>query len=115
MIGAEVTYHPFFRLRVMKYWSSIWLTDGRLPEPATDQTLLTRLTIVHLPGCASSTTLGPMLNLPCPRTSLVAVGIVNTGPIPQISFPCLRGERKNVGFMSPSPYSPPVFWFEKGC
>ena len=32
MIGAEVTYHPFFRLRVMKYWSSIWLTDGRLPE-----------------------------------------------------------------------------------
>ena len=67
MIGAEVTYHPFFKLRVMKYWSSIWLTDGRLPEPATDQTLFTRLTIVHLPGCTNTTADGPILNLPCPE------------------------------------------------
>src|SRR5260221_11318378 len=95
MIGAEVTYHPFFRLRVMKYWSSIWLTDGRLPEPATDQTLFTRLTIVHLPGCTNTTADGPMLNLPCPRTWSVAVGIVYAGPIPNISFPGLRGVRNN--------------------
>jgi hypothetical protein len=42
--------------------------------------------------------------------SLVAVGITNAGPAPQITLPGLEGEKKKVGFMSPSPYSPPVFW-----
>jgi hypothetical protein len=37
------------------------------------------------------------------------------GPTPQIRFPGLRGDIKNVGTMSPSPYSPPVFWFGYGC
>src|SRR5271157_3095485 len=99
----------------MKYCSNIWLTGGRLPEPATDQTLLTSAPIVQCSGCASATNEGPMLNLPCPRMSLVAVGITNVGPAPQITLPGLNGDRKNVGFMSPKPNSPPVGWLGYGC
>src|SRR5215471_16623503 len=94
----------------MKYWFSIWLTGGRLPEPATHHTLFTRSPSVHLPGWARTTTDGPRLNFPCPKIVLVAVGITMAGPTPQINFPGLRGERKKVGTISPSPYSPPVFW-----
>src|SRR5260370_42423035 len=87
MIGDVVTYHPFFKLRVMKYWSSIWLTDGRLPEPATDQTLFTRLTIVHLPGCTNNTADCPTLNLPCPWAWSVTLGTASAAPMPHISLP----------------------------
>ena len=41
--------------------------------------------------------------------------MTNAGPTPQINLPGLAGERKNVGFMSPRPYAPPVFWFGYGC
>lgn len=70
--------------------------------------LLPRPPSVRLPG-ASATTDGPMLNLPCPRMVFVVVEIVDAVPAPQVSLPGLRGEWKNMGTMSPSPYSPPVF------
>src|SRR5580704_11069013 len=56
-----------------------------------------------------------MLNFPCPRIWLVAVGITNAGPPPQISLPGLAGDRKNVGFISPKPYWPPVGSPGYGC
>ncbi len=93
----------------MKYWSVIWLTAGRLPEPAKDQTLLTRTPRVQWPGCRSATTEGPTLTLPWPRRLLVAVGKAQAGPTPQMSLPGLAGERKKVGLMSPKPNSPPVY------
>src|ERR1019366_3264729 len=99
----------------MKYCSSIWLTGGRLPEPATDQTLLMSVPMVQCPGWVRRTTEGPRLNLPWPRMALVAVGITNAGPTPQISLPGLPGDRKNDGFMSPKPNSPPLFWLGYGC
>src|SRR5579863_4354757 len=90
----------------MKYWNSIWFTAGRLDCPANDQTLFTSPPSVHFPGCASTTTEGPMLHFPCPNTGLVAVGNTNVGPTPQITFPGFAGDRKNDGFKSPNPYAP---------
>src|SRR5215469_10465725 len=99
----------------MKYCIRNWFTDGRLPVPATLQTLLTSTPRVQCPGCVNKTALGPMLNLPWPRIVLVAVGITNAGPMPQINFPGFPGERKREGFKSPKPYSPPVGALEYGC
>ena len=36
----------------------------------------------------------------------MAVGNWKTGPAPQINFPGFFGDMKNVGTMSPKPYSP---------
>src|ERR1035441_5644719 len=99
----------------MKYCSRNWLTGARPLLPATDQTLLASAPTVQCPGWASATNDGPRLNWPCPVMSLVAVGRMNVGPTPQMILPGLAGERKNEGFMSPSPYSPPVFWLGYGC
>src|SRR5579863_6579355 len=90
----------------MKYWNNIWLTSGRLDCPANEKTLFTSPPSVHLPGWASTTTLGPMLHFPCPSTGLVAVGSATAVPTPQISFPGLAGDRKNEGFRSPNPFPP---------
>src|SRR4051794_26307068 len=93
----------------MKYCNIIWLTSVRSESPATDQTLLTNAPIVQFPGCINDTTEGPIPNLPCPSTRLVAVGNWNTGPTPQVSLLDFAGERKNVGVMSPKPNTPAVF------
>src|SRR5579862_7152431 len=99
----------------MKYWNTIWFTSARSDWPANENTLFTSAPSVHLPGCASTTTEGPMLHFPCPNVLLVAVGNTIAVPTPQMSLPGFAGERKNDGFRSPNPYAPwSTGWFEMG-
>src|SRR5579862_472907 len=90
----------------MKYWNTIWFTSGRLDCPASEKTLFTSPPTVHLPGCISTTTDGPMLHFPCPNIGFVAVGNTSAAPPPQMIRPAFAGDRKNVGFKSPNPYAP---------
>src|SRR6267143_3568732 len=102
----------------MQYCSRNCLINGRLPEPATDQTLFTSAPRVQCPGCVNATADGPIPSLPCPRNVFVAVGNWKTGPAPQITFPDFFGVRKNVGTMSPKPYTPVSGvgrWLGSGC
>src|SRR5277367_7010671 len=90
----------------MKYCSRNLFTSTRLPEPATDQILFASSPKVQWPGWVSRTIDGPNPSFPCPRNVFVAVGNWMTGPTPQINFPGFFGDMKNVGTMSPKPYSP---------
>src|SRR5260370_38381314 len=114
MMGASEMYQPFCRLKLTKYWSSIWFTAGLSECPAKFQTSFATAPIVQCPGCTRATTDGPALHLPWPRTLLVAVGRRKAGPMPQISLPGLTGERKKVGLMSPRPITPRFVWGTAG-
>ena len=54
--------------------------------------------MVHLPGCASTTTDGPIANFSLPRAAVVAVGTDTAGPTPQISVPAFEGDRNAVAW-----------------
>src|SRR5262249_7559093 len=86
---------------------SSWLT-GPLPQPATDHWLFINTPTTQCPCIVSATAAGPKLNLPSPSSLSVAVGNVNVGPAPQISSPDFAGDKKNVGFMAPSPVALPI-------
>src|SRR5215470_4982278 len=91
----------------MKGWISISLTWPP-PQPATDHWLFIKAPNTQCPFISSPTTAGPRLNLPFPKSLSVAVGNVNVGPAPQINSPGFAGDKKNVGFMSPSPVALPM-------
>src|SRR5260370_37827826 len=80
--------------------------SGRLPDPATEQTLFASTPSVQWPGCVRATMDGPVPSFPCPRYVFVAVGNWKIGPTPQISFPGFLGVMEKVGCISPKPYSP---------
>src|SRR5215813_6114643 len=91
----------------MKGCISSWLTCP-LVQPATDHWLFISAPTTQCPCIVSATAAGPRLNLPFPSSLSVAVGNVNVGPTPQISSPDFAGDKKNVGFMSPSPVALPI-------
>src|ERR1017187_6791883 len=90
----------------MKYWNTIWFTSARPDGPANEVALFTSAPRVHLPGCISTTTVGPMLHFPWPKYLLVAVGNATVAPTPQITLCAFAGDRKNDGLRSPNPYAP---------
>src|SRR5262245_43154252 len=95
-------------LRLMNSSTPLMKRCGRSVEltvvsspPVTDQTLLVIAPIVHPLGCTRATTEGPTPHRSTPSSLEVAVGNKTTGPTPQIIFPALAGDRKNVTLRSP--------------
>src|SRR5260370_33517415 len=74
MMGASEMYQPFCRLKLTKYWSSIWFTAGLSECPAKFQTLLAKAPIVQGRGCTTASTDGPAHQLSWPRMLFGAVG-----------------------------------------
>jgi hypothetical protein len=61
----------------------LWLTSARSSAPATDQMWLASQPTVLGPCRRRTTPVGPILHLPVPGRSSVAVGSRNTGPRPR--------------------------------
>src|SRR5210317_295431 len=88
------------------------------PDPAKDQTLLSREPITQFPGIMSPTNDAPAPHLSDPSASppysevpprgpSVAVGKRNMGPTPQVSVEDFWGEKKAEKVISPRPVTLP--------
>src|SRR5437660_11539955 len=82
----------------MNGWTNIWLTLLRSSEIITDQSWFISAPTVNSPICSSTTTVGPIENVPVPRSGWVPVGYRNAGPRPEISptAPGFFGEKNRL-------------------